>query len=104
LLESIAYAINLPLIGGRIGGASPSFAAAKTLKPFLEFQWKRELNKGFFFRAEDFSHFIDAVDREREKIAMELSDLKGKVPDPIIEQMRENMNYAGQLSSVSQVR
>ena len=29
LLESLAYAIDIPLIGGRIGGASPSFAAAK---------------------------------------------------------------------------
>lgn len=94
LLESIAYSLDLPLIGGRIGGASPSFAAAKAIKPYLEFQWKREVRKGFFFRAEDFSHFIDGVDREREKIAMELMDLKGKVDDSIIEQMRENMNFA----------
>jgi predicted ATPase len=95
LLESIAYAVDLPLIGGRIGGASPSFAAAKEIKPYLEIQWKWELRKGFFFRAEDFSHFIDGVDREREKIAMELIDLKGKVDDSVIKQMRENMNYAG---------
>jgi predicted ATPase len=26
LLESLAYSIDIPLIGGRIGGASPSFA------------------------------------------------------------------------------
>jgi predicted ATPase len=94
LLESIAYSIDIPLIGGRIGGASPSFEAAKAIKPYLEINWKRETHKGFFFRAEDFSHFIDHVDREREKIAMELIDLKGKVDDSVIEQMRENMNYA----------
>lgn len=95
LLESIAYGLDLPLIGGRIGKASPSFEAAKTIRPYLEFQWIREIKKGFFFRAEDFSHFIDDADREREKIAMELLDLKGKVDDSIIQQMRENMHYAG---------
>jgi predicted ATPase len=94
LLESIGYGLDLPLIGGRIGKASPSFAAAKVIGPYLEFRWKREVRKGFFFRAEDFSAFIDNVDREREKIAMELIDLKGKVDDSVILQMRENMNYA----------
>lgn len=95
LLESLAYSIDIPLIGGRIGGASPSFAAAQAIKPYLQIDWQRETKKGFFFRAEDFSHFIDNVDREREKIAMELLDLKGKVDDSVIQQMRENMNYAG---------
>lgn len=95
LLEGLAYYLDLPLIGGRIGGASPSFLAAKTLKPFFEVHWKWELRKGFFFRAEDFSQFIDNADREKEKIAMELLDLKGKVDDSVITQMRENMNWAG---------
>jgi predicted ATPase len=95
LLESLAYSIDIPLIGGRIGGASPSFAAAKTIKSYLEIDWQNQTQKGFFFRAEDFSHFIDNVDREMEKIAMELLDLKGKVDDSVIRQMRENMNYAG---------
>jgi predicted ATPase len=95
LLESLAYSIDIPLIGGRIGGASASFEAAKTIKPYLQIDWQKQTQKGFFFRAEDFSHFIDNVDREREKIAMELLDLKGKVDDSVIRQMRENMNYAG---------
>jgi predicted ATPase len=95
LLEAMAYALDLPLIGGRIGGASPSFAAAKAIKPYMDIVWKWEVRKGFFFRAEDFSHFIDGVDREKEKIAMELIDLKGKVDDSVIKQMIENMNYSG---------
>ena len=66
LLEAVAYSIDIPVIGGRIGGASPSFEAAKAIKPYLEINWKRELRKGFFFRAEDFSHFIDDVDRKGE--------------------------------------
>src|SRR6185437_15247046 len=68
LLEAIAYGLDLPLIDGRIGKASPSFEAAKAIRPYLEFQWKREVQKGFFFRAEDFSHFIDDADRERENM------------------------------------
>lgn len=94
LLEAIAYFVDLPLIGGRIGGASPGFEAAKELKPYLDINWGREIHKGFFFRAEDFSQFIDNVDREREKIAMELLDLKGKVDDSVIRQMKENMNVS----------
>ena len=94
LLESIAYSIDIPLIGGRIGGASASFAAAKILKPHFRISWRREVRKGFFFRAEDFSQFIDNVDREREKIAMELIDLAGKVDNSVVREMRENMNFA----------
>ena len=94
LLEAIAMSIDIPLIGGRIGGGSASFEAAKEIKPFLKIDG-RDTHKGFFFRAEDFSQFIDGVDREREKIAMELLDLKGKVDDSVIKQMRENMNWAG---------
>src|SRR6185312_2511398 len=79
---------------GRIGRGAASFEAAMAIQPFLEINWGREMHKGFFFRAEDFSHFIDNVDREREKIAMELLGLKGEVPDQVIKQMLENMNFA----------
>lgn len=91
LLESLACRLNVPLIGGFMGDAK-SFAAAKVLKPYLEIEWRRETAKGFFFRAEDFSHFVDSVERERMKIDMDLSELKGKVDDSIIEQMSESMN------------
>jgi len=93
LLESLACGLNLPLIGGYMGAAK-SFEAARTLKPFLRIDWKRETTKGFFFRAEDFSHFVDGVERERMKIAMDLHELKGTVDDAIIEQMSDSMNRA----------
>jgi predicted ATPase len=93
LLESIAYSINIPLIGGFIG-TSDGFEAARLLKPHLEIEWARETSKGFFFRAEDFSAFIDSVEREKGKIARDLSELKGNVDDSIIEKMSESMNYS----------
>lgn len=92
LLETIALSINLPLIGGFIG-KHPGFEAARILKPFININWKRETNKGFFFRAEDFSDFINSVENERQKIAYDLTELKGKVDDSIINQMSESMNY-----------
>jgi predicted ATPase len=93
LLEALALVLTLPLIGGFIGD-SAGFEAAKLLKPHLEIDWKREVRKGFFFRAEDFSHFVNAVDREKAKISHHLQDLKGQVDDSIIERMSESMNYA----------
>jgi len=93
LLEALACRLNIPLIGGYMDG-SKGFDAAKILKPLVTFDWRRETSKGFFFRAEDFSHFIDSVERERMKHDMELHDLKGKVDDSIIGQMNDSMNYS----------
>lgn len=92
LLESMAYSINLPLIGGFIK-SSRGFDAASLLKPYLKIDWVRQTLKGFFFRAEDFSHFIDAVEKENSKIENDLSDLRGEVDDSVIEQMAGSMNY-----------
>jgi predicted ATPase len=93
LLESLALYLNLPLTGGYIG-AHPGFEAARLLKPHVQVEWKRQTQKGFFFRAEDFSDFINSVEREQNKIRQDLVELKGKVDDSIIERMSENMNYA----------
>jgi predicted ATPase len=94
LLEALAYKINLPLIGGFIKANNRmGFEAAELLQPYLHLHWKRETSRGFFFRAEDFSDFINGVEQERNKIAGDLSELKGVVDDSIIERMSENMNF-----------
>jgi predicted ATPase len=94
LLEAIAYKINLPLIGGFIEANNRTgFDAAETLQPYLHMEWKRQTSRGFFFRAEDFSDFINSVEREKNKIAGDLSELKGAVDDSIIEKMSEGMNF-----------
>ncbi|HWK04213.1 MAG TPA: hypothetical protein VNS58_11310 [Puia sp.] len=81
------------MIGGFIG-SSAGFEAARLLKPYLEIEWGRKVSKGFFFRAEDFSHFINAVERGKSKIEKDLSELRGQVDDSIIEKMSESMNYS----------
>jgi predicted ATPase len=93
LLETIAYAVNLPLIGGFIGSVA-DFEAARTLNPYLHLDWKRNTSVGFFFRAEDFSAFVDSAEREKNKLLEQLRDLQGKVSDSVIKQMSESMNYS----------
>ena len=93
LLESIAYSVNLPLIGGFIGSMS-DFEAARVLKPFLHLEWKHHTAAGFFFRAEDFSAFVDSVEKEKGKLSGEMAYLQGEVSDSVIKQMTESMNYS----------
>ncbi|MEJ0101206.1 MAG: AAA family ATPase [Bacteroidota bacterium] len=93
LLETIALKLNLPLIGGFVtdhGG----FEAARMLQPSLQIETKRQTSKGFFFRAEDFSDFINSVDNDKRRIGEDLRDLKGVVDDSIINQMSDSMNYS----------
>lgn len=91
LLEAIAYVINLPLIGGFINEVR-DFEAARILKAYLQLEWKRETQTGFFFRAEDFSAFIDSIEKERSKLKAQFADLYGNVKDHVIEQMIESSN------------
>jgi predicted ATPase len=93
LLESLALNVNVPLIGGYIASHA-GFEAARELQPYLKIEWKRQTGKGFFFRAEDFSDFINSVEREQNKINHDLDELRGKVDDSIIRQMNDSMNYS----------
>ncbi len=89
LLESLALHLNLPLIGGFIGGHQ-GFEAAKAIKPFLKVEWKRQTKQGFFFRAEDFGDFINSIEKEKQKIRGDLRELEGQVDERIIQQLLES--------------
>ncbi len=93
LLESIAYTVNLPLIGGFIGSVA-DFEAARILKPYLHLEWKHSTSTGFFFRAEDFSAFVDSVEKKKNELLGEMTYLQGEVSDSVIKQMTESMNYS----------
>jgi predicted ATPase len=92
-LESLAFYLKLPLIGGEINSPA-SFEAAALIKPYLNVEWLNQTQKGFFFRAEDFSDFINVVEKEKKKIDLHLGELRGQVDDSVIEKMSANMNYA----------
>lgn len=93
LLESIAFNLKIPLIGGHITSVA-SFEAARQLQPHVDIKWRRQTKKGFFFRAEDFSDFVNAVERQQAVIRGQISELEGQVDESIIKQMTESMNYA----------
>jgi predicted ATPase len=93
LLESLALKLKLPLIGGFVTDSS-GFEAARILQPYLKIDMKRETSKGFFFRAEDFSDFINSVDNDKRRIFEDLRDLRGVVDDSIVNQMSDSMNYS----------
>ncbi|SRR6185312_7418034 len=92
LLETIALKLNLPLISGFISPGA-GFEAAGLLQPFLQIEYQRQTHNGFFFRAEDFSDFVNSVENEQRKIREDLHELKGVVDDSIIKEMSDNMNY-----------
>jgi predicted ATPase len=92
LLETLGLHLNIPVIGGYIN-SDAGFEAAKKLQPFLKIEWKREVRKGFFFRAEDFSDFVNSVERQRNKLFESYRELKDQVDDSIIEKMMETENY-----------
>jgi predicted ATPase len=76
LLEILAYRLQLPLISGPIAGNRGMDAAIK-LQSALEVEWGIKRTRGFFFRAEDFSDYVDSVGRANTKLETQLSSLRG---------------------------
>ncbi|MEM9547361.1 MAG: AAA family ATPase [Bacteroidota bacterium] len=92
LLETLAVHLNLPLIGGFID-TKRGFEAAFRLQEYLKVDMKIDRRKGFFFRAEDFSHFVNSVERGTEGASRWLGSLRGEVPDAVVDQMIESNNF-----------
>jgi len=93
LLETLAMKLNLPLIGGYIN-TKRGFEAASILQKHIHLEQVKRTTNGFFFRAEDFSHFVDSVERNNRRQESSYSDMRGDVPDHIIEQMKASNNFA----------
>lgn len=91
LLETLALKINLPLISGHISNKN-SFEAAHLLLPYLDIDWINNTQKGFFFRAEDFSHFIYQVESKRTSVNSFLAQLGGELNETVLKSMGEGMN------------
>ncbi len=91
ILESIAFRLQLPHMDGSTY-EKRSFDAAIALAPYLELSFKIERPIGFFFRAEDFGNYLNSVNRRDASLHQQLKDLDGKVPDHIIQEMKDNAN------------
>ena len=92
ILETLSYHMNLPVIDG-FKRSKRDYVAAKELQSYLDIEWNIHTEKGFFFRAEDFSHFVDSVERNNNSMGY-LTSMKGEIPDHIIAQMQESNNTA----------
>ncbi|MEL7221021.1 MAG: AAA family ATPase [Bacteroidota bacterium] len=93
LLETLAYRLQLPLISGPIAG-NRGIEAAVSLQSSLEIEWGIKRTRGFFFRAEDFTDYVDSIGRANNKLDSQLKSLHGEVPEQIIAQMKESSNFA----------
>lgn len=91
LLETIAFRLQLPHMDGSKYDKK-SFAAAISLAPYLELDFKIHRSTGFFFRAEDFGDYLNSVNRRDAGLHQQLEDLEGDVPTHIIQEMKENAN------------
>lgn len=92
LLETLAFRLQLPHIDGS-GYSKKSFEAAIKLAPYLDLTYHIERPIGFFFRAEDFGHYLNSVSRADFKLHAQLDLLEDEVPSNIIQQMKDNANY-----------
>jgi len=92
LLETLALKLSLPLIGGK-NIYQESFEAANLLQQYLEIDWSNNTYQGFFFRAEDFSHFIYQVERQQTSLNSFLGEMRGEVKEDVLKSMGEGMNY-----------
>lgn len=92
LCEALAMVMHLPLIDGKMDW-DDSFAAAKAIQPYLRVNFQRKPTTGFFFRAEDFSQYLQAVQMEKSRIYADLGDLSKKYKDRIINEVNESHNY-----------
>lgn len=91
LLESIALAMNIPLIGDHIGKRY-DFNAARLLQPHLQLEQVRKPLRGFFFRAEDFGDYIHKLRQEKNRNNDFLEDMRGEVADKVLDEMSESMH------------
>lgn len=93
LLESIALYMNIPLISDHIG-KRPDFDAARQLQPCLQLEQVRKPLKSFFFRAEDFSDYINNLRQNTNRNNAFLENMRGEVDDRVLDKMSESMNTA----------
>jgi predicted ATPase len=78
LLEAIAYATELPAVGGAELATDPTLEHGRTLGSALGLEWAvPRTRRGFFLRAEDFFGFAQRMDRMRAEFEQDLRQIEG---------------------------
>lgn len=78
ILEALAVASELPVVGSDSISKDSSLNSAKELSRELKLSWSNRTRKGFFMRAEDFFGFQKKVQRELEELRNQKSEFSEK--------------------------
>ena len=91
LLESLAFKLHLPLVGGAIREDDKTFQAARLISPYLKMKFLRRPKNGFFFRPEDIPALIHLSQSRDNYLYNEYRHLGLK--ESISREMSRSQNY-----------
>ena len=81
VLEAIAAAARLPVVGSVTVGDDATLAAQRTLAAALRLTWNHRERRGFFLRAEDFFGFTKALAKDRADMLQRLREIDEEYKD-----------------------
>ena len=79
ILESLAIAAELPILGSGDGERDLTLAPQRELARHLRLVWRRRSRRGFFLRAEDFFGYLKQRARDDARIARERGETLGSL-------------------------
>lgn len=91
LIETLACWLQLPHMDGR-NYSKDSFAAARSLVPYIHVEWNIDMPTGFLFRAEDFGDLMNSVNRRETELRNQM-ELDDEIPKNVLQEMLDNANY-----------
>jgi predicted ATPase len=86
ILESIACAVEMIIVGSESTRSNESLALTRELAKFLRLSWTKRTSRGFFLRAEDFFGYAKLLNRIRYEMESDLKDKGYKDRDDFAQQ------------------
>jgi len=96
ILESIAIAAELNILGAGDGERDLTLAPQRELARRLRLAWRRRSRRGFFLRAEDFFGYLKQRARDDARIAREMGETRG-VPAAEAEQRARSAEHVDEV-------
>ena len=78
ILESLAVAAKLTVVGGESVRTDPTLSAARKLADEMKLVWSKRTRRGFFLRAEDFFRFARSVQELSREMQREADEMESK--------------------------
>lgn len=76
ILEALAYASNVPTVGGMSIEEDPLMEPARNLGKMMSLRFQEKTSSGFFVRAEDFLGFVKNILRSIAELDAEMQEIK----------------------------